>query len=523
MPITDKMPTGPDLCRDIANFLLVVELARHYSGTLVVISDSAELGAQVSVWAKQEGTQAVVCIQRPRSFSTLLKDHSPAAIVLAFLRTVRYRWFFSRRFQPPANSEEEHVVIHSLSYVSSFREAGTYRDAYFGPLVDYLAKTGRKALVFVGVQEQPATQLKKLKKVSQTIPVLPVESCVSLMTLVSILFHTLGSYARFTKMNGGAEIDGLDVSYLVNKVVRNERHSGNLFMNLLVYHASKRLAGAIPVSRWLYPFENLAWEKMLILGAANSGQDIRMIGYQHASITKSNATYQSMVLPEEQKQPMPFPDSVVTTGDVTHRWLEREGHYTGGTTVRAACALRTAFIPSSKPRLRESSLKKIMVALATNQDEYVRAMVFLERAFRGVSGYEVRVRPHPAISIEPALKAASLSSADFFHVSTGTLQDDLLWANIVLYASSTVGLEAISLGIPAINLDLGNFLDEDPMLGWGEFKWTVSDPEELVPTIKQIETVPGDQFQNLQLKGQEYATAYLKPVTDEGLRRFLED
>ena len=162
------------------------------------------------------------------------------------------------------------------------------------------------------------------------------------------------------------------------------------------------------------------------------------------------------------------------------------------------------------------------MALATNQEEYVRVLVFLEQAFSSVSGFEVRVRPHPSISVEPALKAASVSSIEFFHISSGTLQEDLQWTDVVLYASSTVGLEAISLGIPTINLDLGTFLDEDPMLGWSEFRWQAIEPSGLVDTIHDIEAIPDEEFRQLQRRGQEYAAAYLKPVTEEGLRAFWE-
>ena len=523
IPITDKMPSGPDLCRDVAGFLLVVDLVRLYDETVVVISDNVELGAQVGIWAKQEGLEAIVRVQRPRTWKSILKYHTPAGIIAAFFKTIQSRWLPSRRFWPPPNTQEEYVVVQSHTHVSSFRDAGAYRDAYFGPLVDHLASSGKRALVLAGVQEQPQTQLKKLKDVTIGLPVIPVESCLTFMTLVSILFRSLTWYARKPKMKGTTTIDGLDVSYLVNNVIHETRHSGNMFMNLLVFHASKRLASTLSISRWLYPFENLAWEKMMLLGAESSSPDTQMIGYQHASITKSNAIYQSMVLPEEQAQVMPFPDLIVTTGDVTHRWLEKEGHYPPETSVRAACALRPAFAPSSEPRAREPRLTKILVALATNHEEYVRILVFLEQAFSGTSDFEVRVRPHPVIPIEPALKAASLPSEELFTLSSGTLQEDLGWASVVLYASSTVGLEAISLGLPAINLDLGNFLDEDPMLGWSEFKWPVTEPPGLIDAIKQIESLAEPEFLRLQQAGQEYAAAYLKPVTEEGLARFLED
>lgn len=523
IPITDKMPSGSDLCRDVAGFLLVVDLVRLYNETIVIISDNVELGVQVGIWAKQEGFKAIIRVQRPRTWKSILKYHTPAGIIAAFFKTIRSRWLPSRQFWPPPNTEEEYVVVQSHTHLSSFRDAGAYRDAYFGPLVDHLASSGKRSLVLAGVQEQPQTQLKKLKDVAVGLPVIPVESCLTFITLVSILFRSLTWYVRNPNIKGTVTIDGLDVSYLVNNVIHEARHSGNMFMNLLVFHASKRLASTLSISRWLYPFENLAWEKMMLLGAKSSSPETQMIGYQHASITKSNAIYQSMVLPEEQAQAMPFPDVIVTTGDVTHRWLEKKGHYSPETSVRAACALRPPFPPSSEPRAREARLTKILVALATNHDEYVRILVFLEQAFSGTSDFEVRVRPHPVIPIEPALKAISLPSGGVFTLSGGTLQEDLGWASVVVYASSTVGLEAISLGLPTINVDLGNFLDEDPMLGWSEFKWQVTEPSGLINAIKQIESLAEPEFLRLQQAGKEYAVAYLKPVTEDRLARFLND
>tara|TARA_B100000029_G_scaffold163429_1_gene159528 strand:- start:142 stop:501 length:360 start_codon:yes stop_codon:yes gene_type:complete len=107
-------------------------------------------------------------------------------------------------------------------------------------------------------------------------------------------------------------------------------------------------------------------------------------------------------------------------------------------------------------------------------------------------------------------------------VSTGPLPDDLTWADAVLYASSTVSMEAIALGIPAIFLDLGAFLNTDPMYGWNEFKWEVSVPSQLADTIDEIESIPQDRFQNLQQRGLDYVYSYLKPVTPDNMRPFWD-
>jgi predicted glycosyltransferase len=125
------------------------------------------------------------------------------------------------------------------------------------------------------------------------------------------------------------------------------------------------------------------------------------------------------------------------------------------------------------------------------------------------------MRPHPNLAL-------ALSDQSFFTVSKGPLAEDLEWADAVLYASSTVSMEAISLGIPAIYLDLGNFLNTDPMFGWTDFKWPVNEPSQLVKTIENIESMPQEKFENLQRKGLDYVYHYLKPVTSKNMRPFWE-
>jgi hypothetical protein len=168
----------------------------------------------------------------------------------------------------------------------------------------------------------------------------------------------------------------------------------------------------------------------------------------------------------------------------------------------------------------------VLVALATNIEEYVGTLLFLEEAFVGrepfveKGSFEVRIRPHPEYSLESALAIAPLNGSEFYVKSTGSLADDLEWADVVLYASSTVGLEAVSMGIPVVYIDLGAFLDTDPMYGWSGLRWSVKEPAKLAETIQHIADLPQEGLQQLQEKGREYAAAYLKPVTARALETF---
>ena len=54
-----------------------------------------------------------------------------------------------------------------------------------------------------------------------------------------------------------------------------------------------------------------------------------------------------------------------------------------------------------------------------------------------------------------------------------------------------------------------------------QFKWSVFEPTDMATTIRAIESVPGDQMQDLQEKGRRYTLDYLSPVSDNAVRAFL--
>ena len=107
-------------------------------------------------------------------------------------------------------------------------------------------------------------------------------------------------------------------------------------------------------------------------------------------------------------------------------------------------------------------------------------------------------------------------------MGTGDLGHELERSGAVVYASSTVGLEAASQGIPTICIDPGKALDMDPMGSWNEFKWTVSNTQNLTDTLGEIDGLSPKNFAEGSDRARQFPSEYLKPVTDEGVRKFLK-
>jgi hypothetical protein len=518
LPFTNKNPLATGLCRSAFQFLLVSRLARSGPETLLVVTDNHDVASQMRAWGRVEGVQTIDSLRKRRTLRGTFKALLPAGPLLAFVK-ILWTWLRVRRHALPSEDTGPLVVVASLLHPQSFPGAGKYRDVYFGRLVEELAGGRERAMVFGLLQGPWRSQLSRLNSLGPGVPVTSVEAYLSLGDVMRCGVAALAAYLRPPRLRTTAELDGVDVRRLVTRAVRQAVASGNVCMNMRVYLASRRLARRLPISRCLYPYENRSWEKMLTLGFRSGSPATRLVGYQHASVTLSHTNF---ILGNGESKVLPLPDVIATTGPVVTRWLEKEGNYPPGM-FRTTCALRQSKGDDHPfPRRRPERLSKLLVVLATSIAEYVNTLVFLERALAGAQGYQLRIRPHPTISLDSALELAPIASNDFFAPSTGTLDEALQWADVVLYASSTVGMEAVALGIPAIHLDLGDFLDTDPMFGWSELKWAVRDPARLIDAIRSIEAIPSDRFAELQREGQAYVRDYLSPVTESGLRVFSE-
>lgn len=527
IPMTNKNPLATELCRNTSYFLLIVDLARSSQTPLIVITDNLALAAQVKVWGEHQGIETINKVKRHWTWTTPITGFTPGLVLLAFLKTF-WIWIQTRSFKLTngcSNGRSDgYTVVISIFHPQSLDSTGTYHDVYFGALVDYLQRQSGRILVFGLLDQGWHRQLSRLKSlrsaIPTTIPTLPVETYLSLGSLLWCGLQSLRAYFSPPRINGPVSINGVDVSYLVKQSISDAKRTGNFFTILRLYYCARALAENIPVTRCFYPYENRSWEKMVLLGMRSVSPETRMVGFQHASVSWSHTNF---ILGHGESEILPLPDTIVTTGPVVRDWLERVGNYPNRV-FKTGCALRQSNNGHRQPKSRSRSQKisKVLVVLATSLGEYVNTLVFLEKAFVNSSGYDVRIRPHPTIPLESGLSVAPLTQRDFFSPSAGSLADALEWAEVVLYASSTVGLEAISQGIPAIYLDLGDILDTDPMLGWNKFRWSVREPSELLDAIRNIDVIPQPQFQELQKEGQQYVAAYLSPVSEKGLAAFLD-
>ena len=502
MPFTNKNPDTTTLCRTISDFLSIIDLLRSDPRPLLVITDNVDLVIQIKSFLAKENLSAIFLMNHTGRVKKWLKLHTPIGTLLAGFKLTLI-WGLSRRYRPARCDTESHVVIATISHLRSFTDSNRYRDVYFNKLVDYLAKTDTKVLVLTLMADHQRQQLRQIKSLRSEIPVIPMDACLTFGHLISCTMWALKSSLFPARPKGPFIIDGIDISCLINTTVRESQNSGTLFNNLRIFYC-----------------ENRSWEKMLLLGLSHNSAKTKSVGYQHFALTRAHTNF---MFEENEVEITPLPKTILTTGEIATTWLQSQTNIQRQI-FKTACALRQGQTNPPWKSHRNRVDCRLLVALSTSLEEYVGLLSFLNTAFSVGSSFEVRIRPHPELfPLEAALTIVQLSEPQFFTESTGPLLEDLVWADMILYTSSTVAMEGISLGIPAINVDLGDFLSRDPMPDWNEFKWSVHDPAQLFETIRTIQDLPESEYRSRQAKGKEYATAYLQPVSDDLLRMFLDD
>lgn len=518
MPFTDKNPVLRPIFADICQVCTIQKLVSSSPENIIVISENQRIIQYLKKWTTSNNIHIKCLVRRNLSIKPFLERYLLAAIIFAFAKTLAI-YFLCRAIRLKEHNTQPQYIVMSLSHPRSFEGTNPYNDQYFGALVPFLSESKINYLVIVLMIERPFWQIKKMKTVQESTQILPVESYLTLRDIFRCFTQAIYMHIHNVQLEKTPIYDNEpDYNFLVSKTIGETCRSGNVLMNLRVYYAAKRLSKSSQITQCIYPYENRSWEKMLVQGFSEHSPNTTLVGYQHAAITQDHTHF---VIGSEELQSTPLPHKILTTGPFVKDWMSLSGDYPASK-IESSCALRQPTANQINLKQREKILNHILVVLSGNAEEYRRVLHIVSTTLLQDSNFHIRIRPHPAIPITSILTSYESKPIIPF-ISNTILSEDLDWADVVVYCSSTVGVESVSRGIPTLHIDIGTFLYNDPMFGFNVFKWDILKYEDLIPTIKQIENMPSDEFKNLQDAALTYSANYLAPVSKDLLHKFIEE
>jgi hypothetical protein len=414
-------------------------------------------------------------------------------------------------------------IIFSHMNKNSWSAPMDYQDAYLPGLKGYLANHNLSSISVT----QTSAGIKELFIIRKNFSsfwtqnkVLPIEFFIKIVDVFKAFFITL-----FAKVKIPSEVlwDKINIAPLLENEFSEEKYDGSIFGSIVIYFAVKRAMQDLNPGKVYWPWENHAWEKMLIKGVNDQSSSVVKVAYQHSTIP----LYLLNHFTAKEDLALPFyPDRIVTTGEVPKEILASYGHFPENC-LRAGCALRYQYLYDSilddffwkKP---VSDKLRLGFPLSCYRDENVALTNFLQEVVRENTFEDFSIKFHPDLNRADYISEIKQIFPDASLLIEGqTVTEFLTQIDVLVYSDTSVCFEAVAMGIPVIYIDTGFGSLKDPMFNNDFMKWNISEPTEIKKIIDEILSISENDLIIQQKKAKDYIRKYFIKVSDETMSEFL--
>lgn len=514
---TDKNPLASKFHDWVFFFLRIVETFKdHDDSPVALITDDVYTIRQVKAWAKRA---KITVIDRSRlDLKWMLKQWTPIGPFYAFVRTVirHFHDILVLGLKKPGFAPDSNAIIFAPLINQASFKGGRYADQYFEPLLEYVTESRRTHCVFGLILEPYNSCVKQLRGLSQH-NFITVNYLVSLADLIKCFFETLAHLYSPIVWEGENRFMGCDITFIIRDVIKEDLCSTKYFTNTVFYCSALRLFREVSPERFIYPFEAHPWERMMLTALKEASPRAKAVGFQHVSLTPRHL---NLMFSEKEKAVLPFPDKIITLGDVTRDIILRNNPFLKNIII-SGCALRQSssrVVPLSR---KSSGILTVAVIMASSLAEHI-ALIKLSNACASAEkgNYRFILRAHPCLNFEYAIQVAG-GLADDCRRSEGQLSELLQQADIAIYTSSTGGIDALAAGKPVIYADVGDYANPDSLFDYKGRVFRIKDSQDFLKAVRFLKGMSEVEFSDMVIEGIEYASKYFCEITPDRLKIFL--
>jgi hypothetical protein len=432
----------------------------------------------------------------------------PIRTVLWFLKKIavktRLGW---RPYRIKNNFNESTVAMLTLISGNSFTGENYFRDIYLGDLGKHFEAEGYDTLVLGQLHDKLTGDLLKNISTIKGNSFFLLEHIWSIKDLLSVFKRDLKDFFGRQPDWEPFFFAGFDLREFLNTSLKQELQAGYCD-SLLYYKAAIIFLKKVSPELLIYPYENKCIERMLLKAVSEVSPETKTLGYQHAVLTPKHV---HMFLAEGESQTLPLPDKIVTNGHHSTRMLQETGNYPDGKIIAGTALRQSAAIPDDLIKKQPPGhLLNVLVTLAEGAEEYDKAFVFLRDIHKNNDTSEInfRIRLHPGIPYDPFQNENLTRDMRCSKDPIKSLSESLYWADVVMYASTSVSVQAMSMGIPVIWMDLLDFWGTDPINDDSLLRWKLSSPSGWRSVISVIEKLSLDDFESKMNKSKKFTSDY---------------
>jgi len=461
--LAERNPYASPFCRELCRAIALIDACRK-GGAHLVLVDNAGFGRALVQACCDNGIGAGWVGKRAASDSIFgtLRAHS------GFLR----RWLRERRAAARFRADESALRAADIVLVSwSEGERGDGADApdrFLGSLPQWLYEKELQVFCLFNSTHWLNSAEAMAAFVARRVPSGSGALMMRFFRFVDLLRAYLDLFALPAAIASRYSISGIDLTRIARLALRREFASARLVSAALYARLATALKRAGMEPRVIfYPFENQPWEKAMLAGFRRDLPQTMLIGIQHASIAER---YFSGHPSRRQWSDGTAPDLLVAMGEEFHDRLAAKNaprrRLAVGGALRYGAMLQDARREFSG---KKTPAKLIVAACSMEIKDSFELAHKAALASAGIEGARLIINFHPLteMAFRNSIRERLGSVADCSNVEfvAGGAQALLEKADLLLYNSSSVALDATAAGVPVIYVGSDVDLDLDNLAG----------------------------------------------------------
>ena len=418
-----------------------------------------------------------------------------------------YKKWVSPKYEMDIDSKNKKILIVSLFYDSCFKN-GVYLDPFFGNLHNTIKKNGKSATYLAGCLGNYRESAKKLKDNSHISIIIPY----SMIRWTELLLLGLKVLIQRVRLQRNS-FCGCDFSKLLMWNARRFDYSFNSDSEIY-FKAMANLCKVENFERLIQLYEGNVFERGCIQAYKKYSMGT-IVGYSHAVVYPLNLKIR---LTGNEKKQKPEPDVLISTGPETKHLMTRIGNR-DSSSVLSGCSLRN--IPVLDDIETSATVRSDILVALDGVWSCVTVVDWLMEQKEIFKGYNIILRGHPNVPVKKVCAQCIHELPDNFYLSNNDLKADIENSFCVIYRQTSVGMQALMNGVPAIHLNIDAPLVCDPIMDIKVSNWTISTANELSTVLQEIYFL--EEYQKIETVrvAKEYAERYFSTQNDQNIMKFF--
>ena len=447
--------------------------------------------------------------------SALKKVLSPCkSIINMLIRSLKF-------FSPLAKdlSDIKLILFSNLIDFDRFQSSG---DHYFGNMFDEIndVSNENKLWIFLSELNRNEERIVLSSVQSKSYRAYILQDLLTLSDAVIVLFRTVAFYffsQRFKTKIPVISIDGMKFTsyglFFYNETIKHKPP----IIALQVKYAFKAIVSQVPTASLFYPFEDKGIERAIL----SQSRNLYTIGFAHAIHNSGHSYLKQKKIEESAPQ---WPNLIGCSGKAAAQWLENKKEINCDRLVTIGSNRYTNTLEKKK-FIYNGALRVLVIA--GQGYEITMLANYVEQNATIFKNCELTIRRYPYDYQEEQNEGIIRLKRLIKNVKVldGLLLKQIDDCDIVIYASTSAGIEAMLLGRICVYVDMHHIVPLNFLESKGDVSslFTANTPGELEEVIKKIGSMTLNEYNQHVTKSHDFAISLYAPVNKHKLRSLILD